>query len=379
MPKILHLINSLNRGGIEKWLLSMLDEVPRNEYEMDFCCKGSDTGTLADIAQKLGAKVMHCPLAVNQIKFVRGLIRILKEGEYDVLHNHLQTYSGLPVWVAHRLGIPVITSFHNTSFLPQTRVTRLPFVRQLRSIYAFASIKYALRYSDLVTGCSQGVIDSLDRDGKKLQKYSRVLYYGIDIPELSTTQERAAFRKSFGWLEDVPIILHVGRFIEQKNHLGLLSIFEQVLRQIPTAKLLLVGEGSLQELVKNAINKRGLANSVLLLGLRDDVPSLMSKCDVFLFPSLYEGFGIVAIEANAANLPVVGSKVPGLTEAVVDCKTALLHDVEDIDGMANSTIKLINDQNYYQQLSNAGRTWVKDNYSTAVSVKNLLEIYDDFL
>ncbi|MEL6162239.1 MAG: glycosyltransferase, partial [Cyanobacteria bacterium J06628_3] len=371
--------NSLNRGGIEKWLLSMLDEVPRNEYEMDVCCKGSDTGTLADVALKLGAKVMHCPLAVNQLKFVRELTRILKEGQYDILHNHTEAYSGLPVWVAHQLEIPVITSFHNTSFLPQTGVTRLPFVRQLRSIYAFASIKYALRYSDFVTGCSQGVIDSLDPDGKKLQKYSRVLYYGIDIPELSTLQERAAFRQSFGWSEDVPIIIHVGRFIEQKNHLGLLSVFEQVLKQIKSAKLLLVGEGSLQELIKNTINKRELADSVVLLGLRDDVPSLMSKCDVFLFPSLYEGFGIVAIEANAANLPVVGSKVPGVTEAVVDCKTALLHDVEDIDSMANSTIKLINDQDYYQQLSNAGRIWVKDNYSTAVSAKNLVEIYDDFL
>lgn len=379
MPKILHLINSLNRGGIEKWLLSMLDEIPKNEYEMDFCCKGSDIGALTDIAQQLGAKVIHCPLAVNQLKFAQGLTRILKEGEYDILHNHVQAYSGLPVWVAHQLGIPVITSFHNTSFSPQMSLTRLPLVRQLRSAYAFVSIKYALRHSDLVTGCSQGVIDSLDPDGTKLQKYSRVLYYGIDIPELSTPQERVAFRESFGWSKDVPLILHVGRLIEQKNHLGLLSIFELVLKQIPTAKLLLVGEGPLQELIEDTINKRELAKSVLLLGLRDDVPSLMSKCDIFLFPSLYEGFGLVAIEANAANLPVIGSKIPGLTEAVVDRKTALLHDTEDIDSMANSTIKLINDQKYCQQLSNAGRTWVKDNYSKAVSAKRLVEIYNDFV
>jgi len=379
MVKVLHLITSFNRGGIEIWLISMLRVISRSQCEIDFCCKGLDVGILAGLVEELGAKVIHCPLGPAHICFSQKLKQILTEGKYDILHNHLEAYSGLPVWVSHQLGIPVITSFHNNRFAAQTTFTRLPFVRQMRSVYASVSINYALRYSDLVTGCSQGVIDSLDPDGTKLRTRSRVLYYGANLQQPSTPEERADFRKSFGWSADTSIILHVGRLIEQKNHLGLLSVFQLVLEKIPTAKLLLVGSGPLQSLIEETVAKRGLTNAVYLLDFRDDVSSVMSNCDVFLFPSIHEGFGMVALEAQAANLPFVGSKIPGLTEAVKDGETALLHDVRDIDGMAKSVVKLVSDHAYSQQLARAGLTRVQDNYSTEVSAKRLQEIYSSFV
>ena len=342
---------------------------------MDICCKGFTVGLLARQAENLGAKVFLCSLGVGHFGFARQLKRILVEGKYDLLHNHVETYSGFPVWVAHQLNIPVITSFHNTKLDPQISLTRLPLVRQLRSIYRTVSIDYALRNSEVVTGCSQGVLKSIDPQGRKIKHNSLVLYYGVNLPKLSTPKERTAFRESFGWTAQTPLILHVGRLIEQKNHLGMLSIFELVLAQIPKAKLLLVGEGSLRSSIENTIAEKQLSQSVLLLGLRDDVSSLMSKCDVFLFPSIYEGFGLVAIEANAANLPVVGSKIPGLMEAVRDGKTAKLHDLEDTEAMAESILKLVKDSTYAQQIGTAGRTWVKDNYSTEMSANQLLKMY----
>lgn len=375
MTKVLHLIHSFNRGGIENWLLTMMRQIPRDICQMDFICKGADIGPLAGMVQELGAKVYHCPLGATHFGFAQGLKRILIEGKYDILHNHSETYSGFPVWVAQQLGIPVITSFHNTNFAPQTSLTRLPFVRELRSMYGRVSISYALRHSQLVTGCSQGVIKSLDPKGTRIKSPSRVVYYGVNQPTPATPEERKAFRESFGCSEDTPMVLHVGRLIEQKNHLGMLSVFEQVLAQTPTAKLLLVGEGSLQELIENEITQRGLTKSVLLLGARDDVPSLMSKCDAFLFPSLYEGFGLVAIEANGAELPVVGSKVPGLMEAVRDGETAFLHELEDIQGMASSVVKLLSDRDLHSSFAHAGKTWVQNQYSTEKSANQLLDIY----
>lgn len=378
MIRVLHLITSLNRGGIETWLISMLREIPRSKCQMDVCCKGTDIGPLVSLAEQAGAKVIPCPLGPAHVGFAAKLQRILKEGKYDILHNHLHVYSGFPVWVAHQVKVPVITSFHNTHFGPETSLTRLPIIRQMRSLYSVISMGYALRNSDLVTGCSQGVINSLDPDGQKLQTRSRVLYYGVNIPELPTPQECAELRKSFGWDADTPIILHVGRLIEQKNHLGLLSVFERILEQVPTAKLLLVGEGPLQQMIERSINQRDLSHAVRLLGARDDVPSLMSKCDIFLFPSIYEGFGMVAIEANANGLPVIGSRIPGLTEAVRDGETGILKEVGDIEGMAASAIALIKDVSYAQPIKNSGRTWIEDNYSTEVSAKRLLDIYNSF-
>jgi len=376
MTRILHVITSFNRGGIETWLLSMLREIPRSKCQMDVCCKGADIGPLASLAEQAGVKVISCPLGPAHVGFAAKLQRILKEGKYDILHNHLEAYSGFPVWVAHQVKVPVITSFHNTHFGAQTSLTRLPIIRQIRSVYSVISIAYALRNSRLVTGCSQGVINSLDPDGKKLQTRSRVLYYGVNIPDLATPEECAQLRKEFGWDPDTPIILHVGRLIEQKNHLGLLSVFQQFLQQVPTAKLLLVGKGPLEQMIEKSINQRGLSHAVRLLGARDDVPSLMSKCDIFLFPSIHEGFPMVVLEATASGLPVIGSRIPGLTEAVRDGETGILKEVGDIEGMAASAIALIKDFSYAQQMKNSGRTWIKDNFSTEVSAKRLLDIYD---
>jgi glycosyltransferase EpsF len=376
MTRVLHLITSFNRGGIETWLISMLREIPRGKYQMDVCCKGTDIGPLASLAEQAGAKVISCPLGPAHVGFGAKLQRILKEGKYDILHNHLEAYSGFPVWVAHQVKVPVITSFHNSHFEAQTSLTRLPIIRQIRSVYSVISIAYALRNSRLVTGCSQGVINSLDPHGKKLQTRSRVLYYGVNIPDLATSEECDQLRKEFGWEPDTPIILHVGRLIEQKNHLGLLSVFQQILQQVPTAKLLLVGKGPLEQMIEKSINQRGLSHAVRLLGARDDVPSLMSKCDIFLLPSIHEGLGVVVLEANASGLPVIGSRVPGLMEAVRDGETGILKEVGDIEGMAASAIALIKDFSYAQQMKNSGLTWIKDNFSTEVSAKRLLDIYD---
>ena len=378
MPRVLHLISGLGPGGLEMWLLSMLREVPRSRWGMDFCCKGPSAGPLATVARDLGAQVFHCPLGLNHVSFARMLRRILSERQYHILHNHLQVYSGFPIWVTRRQRIPVITSFHNIRFAPQTRVTCLPIARQLRSLYAIISVNYALHHSDLVTGCSQGVLEGLDLDRREIPVPSRVLYYGVDVPQLATAEERASLRRSFDWPADSPLVLHVGRFLEQKNHLGLLAIFQRVLERVPTAKMLLVGAGLLRPAIEDTIARRGLSNTIRFLGLRDDVPSLMSKCDVFLFPSLHEGFGLVALEANAAGLPLVGSKIPGLEEAVKDGETALLHDVADTEGMAKSVVRIITDQQYAKRLGDAGRARVRESFSTEASAGRLLEIYDSF-
>jgi glycosyltransferase EpsF len=375
MGKVLHLIHGLNRGGIEKWLLSMLGEIPRSKYEMDFCCKGPNLGALDSTAREFGAKVVHCPLGINQLKFAIQLKNILRQGKYDILHNHVQTYSGLAVWVAQQLDIPNITSFHNTSFGPEISLTRLPIVRQIRSAYGFISMKYSLRHSDLITGCSQGVIDCLKHRDTSIRNRSGVIYYGVNFTKVPSLEERSSFRKFFGWSADTPLILNVGRLVEQKNHLGLLSIFQRVVERIPKAKLLIVGDGLQKMIIEKNINQRGLKDSVRLLGVRDDVPSLMSHCDVFLFPSLYEGFGLVAIEASAAKLPIVGSKIPGLTEAVIDGKTGILHNIDDTQGMADSVVKIIQEPQYRDLIGNNGLQWVKENFSTKVSAQNLMETY----
>lgn len=379
MPRVLHLIHSLSRGGIEVWLLSMLRAVSRAECEMDVCCKGADVGPLAGIAEECGSRVFCCPLGPGHVSFIRGLRRILREGRYDVLHCHLDVYSGLAVAIGRSVGVRTIASFHNTRFDPQTSLTKLPVVSQLRWLYGELSMAYALRRADLVTGCSSAVLDTLDPRGRLPTGRARVLHYGVPSPLPATASARAEFRRSFGWADDTPVLLHVGRFLEQKNHAGLLTIFQRVLDRVPNARLLLVGDGLLRPTLEQRIAAAGLADRVRLLGLRDDVPALMSWSDVFVFPSLYEGFGLVAVEAAAAGLPVVGSRIPGLTEAVRDGENGLLHDVNDLDTMADSVVEIVTQPEKARRFAEAGRAWVESTFSVQASARRLLDSYREVL
>ncbi len=377
--KVLHLITSMTRGGIEKWLLTMAQTIPRSEIEMDFCCKGPTLGELAPMAQALGAKFYHCPLHPTLVGYARELLEILKREKYDIVHNHLEAHSGLGAWVANNSGVPVITSFHNTQFPPGTTWTETMGIRQLRHAYSRISIQYALNNSHTITGCSMGVLRSLYKGAGPIPSAARALYYGIEIPALPSLEERIRFRAEFGWQPDTQILLHVGRFAPQKNHEGLLTIFERTLKVLPQTRLLIVGHGPLESQIQAEINARGLAKNTLILGARDDVARLMSLCDLFVFPSHHEGFGLVAIEANAAHLPVVGTNIPGLSEAIDEGKTGLLHDPKDTSGMATSVIRLLRDPDYRHVLGRNGRARARRSFSVQVGARRLMEVYDESL
>lgn len=123
--------------------------------------------------------------------------------------------------------------------------------------------------------------------------------------------ERNAIRGELDISEDAFVIGHIGRFAEQKNHQFLVETFAQVKKNLPNAVLLLVGGGELRHQIETEIIRCGLAESVVFAGVRSDVHRLYHAMDVFVFPSLYEGLGIVVIEAQAAGLPCcISSNVP---------------------------------------------------------------------
>lgn len=130
-------------------------------------------------------------------------------------------------------------------------------------------------------------------------------------------ETRAATRRELN-LEEALIVGHVGRFTLAKNHGFVLDVFEEVLKLEPEAHLLLVGEGNSRADVMEQVRVKGIEKHVLFTGLRDDVPALMQAMDVFLFPSLFEGLGVVAIEAQASGLPIIASSVIPKEAAVTD-------------------------------------------------------------
>jgi glycosyltransferase involved in cell wall biosynthesis len=154
----------------------------------------------------------------------------------------------------------------------------------------------------------------------------------VPVPQESFSQQQA--RELLGLSASDPIFLHVGSFRSEKNHMGLLQIFRRILRTIPDAKLLLVGDGSLRAKTVQAAEACGIIGQVRWEGLQKNVWPYYRAADVFLFPSITEGFGIALAESALAGLPIVASDIPAHREAVPAAQHKFLFTQGDYDRAA---------------------------------------------
>lgn len=375
--RVLHLLTAIGPGGAEVWLLNMLRTMDRRECAMDFCLKWPEAANQSHVAVELGAQVHVNRLGPTHVGYVTGLRRILREGRYDVVHSHEFVYSGIGVWVARRLGLPVVCTFHHYLSRPEASFLRVPGLREMRAAYGKVSLAYAMRNATFVSALSRKVTTALWPSGAP-QNYRR-LTLSSDLPAPLDERQRAAVRRDLGVEPDARLILHVGRFIEQKNHAGVLDVFSRVFAREPQARLLLLGQGPLRDEVLARVRALGLTDAVRYLGTRNDVQRIMTASDVFLFPSRDEGFGLAALEANAAGLPVVGANVAGLDEAVENDVTARLHAVDDVDSMASSVLDFLRDDELAARFGGAGQHRARTEYSHEAAARRLRALYEECL
>ena len=164
-------------------------------------------------------------------------------------------------------------------------------------------------FSDLRFACSDDAAEWMFPKSVVEKKGYTVISNGIEVEKFLYSEESAAeIRKELG-LQDKFVICHVGRIDVQKNHKFLLEVFDEVLKRKPNSKLLLVGTGPMEKQVKEQAKQLGISENTVFLGIRRDVEKIMCASDAFCLPSLFEGLGIVNIEAQACGLPCYISDV----------------------------------------------------------------------
>lgn len=375
--RVLHLINWLNPGGIERWLLQMLKEVDLERYRMDIACKGNGVGSLAPEAVSMGARVWHTPFDWTHIGYASQLYSLIQKEQYNIIHNHLAVYAGLAGVIAKMSRVSTVLSFHNTDHASDSISNQ--GLRRLRDVYGHMSILVADRCADVVTGCSTAVIDANQAKYRISKHKARVLYYGVEVPQILNAEQRAAVRKEIDVSSEAPMIVHIGRFVPQKNHRMLLAIASRLLAQFPSAIFVLIGDGPLRLEIAAEIQANNLSSNFRVLGVRHDIERILGASDVLLFPSLWEGLGLVAIEANAAGIPVVASDVPGLREAVRHGETGFLVPHDSIEAFVNALRVLLSNDLLRSRMGEAGRRRVQTQFSPSASARKLCELYDELL
>ena len=240
----------------------------------------------------------------NYFIYTKSLKNIFMEnGPYGNIHSHLLLLSGVILGVAHSANIPHrIVHSHNTSDAKagsfSRRVYRWFMRRQIR--------RYATHMVAVSRPAGEWLFGKNCWDDPRVQ----ILYNAIDLKPYETVcQDRSKLRKELGLPIDGILLGHIGRFDLQKNHRKVLEIFSQLVKLQSSAHLLLIGEGPLEGEMRSLVKSLGLQDQVSMLGVRSDIPELMGALDLFLFPSLFEGLGIVLIEAQAAGVACLVSDV----------------------------------------------------------------------
>lgn len=358
--------------------MHMLRSVDRRQIAMDFCCKGANPGEMAAEACALGAEVHHCQLLVPGVPFGIRFGRLIRTGKYDLVHVHTGIFSGTPSRIARASGAAVIASFHNVNFAPQKRSRTAWPVAWVRNAYARWSLQQAYRHANLITGCSQAVLEALGTTfsaGGPTRE--AVMRYGVPHLKMPSQEEMESARAELGISPRDRVVLSIGSLRAQKNHQAVVRIARRVCSTLPNARFLIVGDGPLRAQLTSQIEDANAGTEVRLAGKRSDIALLLAISDILLFPSKWEGFGIVALEAQMCRVPVIGSDIGALHEATVVNKSSLLFDVEDEAGMGDAIIELLLNEERRRYMGEQGSQFVDDNYSLASSVESLQALYRD--
>jgi glycosyltransferase involved in cell wall biosynthesis len=362
--KILHIITGIDVGGAENHLLSLVKGLDRCRYDIAVAyLKGN--GELKEEFKKIGISPIYIGLRFNyDITALWRLYRLIRKNKYDIVHTHLfhaDIYGVLAGFLA-RTHI-IISSEHNEE----------QFLK--KKLYSFLHRWASLPCSKLIaiSGCvKKYMLATGIKDANKIE----VVYYGLDWNKYDSLGDLSYVRKEFNIDEKEILLGTVARLTEQKGLNYLLEAFVKVLETEPKCKLIIVGQGELEKQLKNLSKNLGIENKVIFTGFRKDIPEIMSSIDIFILPSLWEGFGLVLLEAMAAKKAIVATDIGAIPEIVLDDKTGILAPPANAEALANGVLRLVRQKNLAKTMGERGRERLETHFGIDKMVKRVEKIYD---
>lgn len=302
--KICHFILGFHNGGVEKVLENYFSNMDRSKFELHVVTHIPPDLKRQRIFEEMG-------FIVHQLSYVHGhkiTIQNLREyntffkkNSFDIVHNHFPE-NLLPLLFAKKYKVP-IRILHSHSDYTNVFKGKNKFIRLAYQ----AGLKMNVHNATNYFAC--GITAGKSVFGKNNCKKITILTNAIDTQKFKyNPQKRQELRQELGLGDDF-VLGHIGRYedIRQKNQKFVLRIFSEVLKQVPTSKLLMIGEGKFRPQIMELAKDMGILDKIIFTGAIPNVHEYLQTFDVFVFPSIFEGLGIVAIEAQCSGLPVVAS------------------------------------------------------------------------
>lgn len=359
--RVAQIIGKWLGGGVETVVMNYYRNIDRAKIQFDFICDEDSTNIPYEEIEELGGKVILIPPYQKMFQYHNKLKKVLKDGKYKIVHSHINTLSVFSLFAAKCAGVPVrIAHSHSTTNKKEWKKNLLK--QLLRPFNKMFATDY-MCCSELAGRWLFG-----NKEYDKGNVY--LLNNAIDLDKFKYDEKiRKEKRKELNIPDNVLVIGHVGRFVEQKNHEFLIDIFNELYKQNNNSVLLLVGQGPLMKKIKEKAKKIGLNNNVKFLGQRNDINELYQAMDLFLFPSLYEGLGMVMIEAQYSGLPCIASaEVPEIAKINNNVKFIELNDLpKNWAKVINKYIRLPRKRELNEMKNNT--------YDIKIEVKKIQEKY----
>ena len=291
--RIAQVIGKWIGGGVEAVVMNYYKNIDRTKIQFDFICDEDSTNIPYEQIKSLGGKVIIIPPYQKIFKYHKELKKVLKDGHYKIVHSHINTLSVFSLWAAKSAEVPIrIAHSHSTTNKKEKKKNLLK-----QALRPFSKI-FATDYMCCSELSGRWLFG--DKEYDKGNVY--LLNNAIDLKKFKYDEDiRIKKRKELKINDDILVIGHIGRFVEQKNHRFLIDIFNEIHKKNKNTLLLLAGQGPLMNEIKEKVKDLKLDKNVKFLGQRNDVNELYQVYDVFLLPSLYEGLPVVGIEAQATG------------------------------------------------------------------------------
>lgn len=358
--KILYLTTHLNIGGITSYLFSLAKGLKDSGHSVYIASSG---GEMAPYFIRAGINCLEIPIRTKQELSPKILFSFLKlrgtfkEKGIDVVHSNTRVTQVLGCILAGYFKKPHISTCHGF-FKP--RISRKLFPC----------------WGDKVIAISDAVREHLRRDFRIKEEKIELIYNGIDTERFfpADAQEKKAAKERLN-LKNAPVLGIIARLSQVKGHAYLIEAMRLVLDKVPSAQLLIVGDGKIKKDLSDLSQKLGLENNVYFLPSVKDTSQILAAIDIFVMPSLSEGLGLSLMEAMACSLAVVGSRISGIRDAVDEDKDGLLAAPKDSKELAEKILYLLSNEGRRVELGLKAREAIKNKFSLLKMVQETERVY----
>lgn len=368
--KIFFLLDSLNVGGTEVQAVELALRLDPGRYDITLGCLRVRGPLLERLkGSSVAVRQFYPKGGADSIRGVCQIFRLawcLRRERYQIFHAHdlYANVMGIPAAVLARVPV-IISSQRDLAHLDLYRTKRRVWLRRLQKL------------ASAVLTNANAVREAVLAEGHFAPGKVRVIHNGVDLERFSRrSNDRNWLTLSTG---EKCVVLVGSMYSDVKGHPTLIQAAAEVVREFPGVHFLLVGDGVRRKDFESLVERRGLQSSFHFLGRRDDVPRILSCCDIAVLPSKAEGLPNAVLEYLAAGLPTIATSVGGNVEILQNEKTGLLIPPEDSSALAQALLRLLRDPVFASELGNNGRDFVAAEFSFQRMIEHTDQMYTELL